>query len=78
MYQFQTTTNDPLILGLVTQYKAALAELETQREKVLIFPAGSDGWEQATDELIERGKEVNQIEVVLCAAFVRGLELSKK
>ncbi len=75
--KYTTTTNDPVILELVTQYKAARAELATAQETVLISPAGSDGWSAAVDDLMEKAKCLNELEVSLCISFVSALERSR-
>lgn len=75
--KFITTTNDPLILALVARYKAALAELRTASNAIATTVPETDAWATAIDQMVEKQKDVGQIEVTLCAAFVRGLELSQ-
>lgn len=74
--KYTTKTNDPLILALVQKYKDAIKHAGDMRELVEATTTGTRQYDEAVDQLIEAGKDINQIEVTLCAAFVRGLEMT--
>lgn len=74
--RFITKTNDPLILELVDVYNKAFAKWELTRALMPDAKFGSDEWNTFLDRLIATEKLLHQAEGNLCAAFVRGLELS--